>query len=167
MKKLILPLIMVLILLMPNVVLAVPIIVFDDYYYEMWGTDRVIKPFEATKEEIAMLEKIVMAEAEGEPFLGKLAVANVVINRVRSDQFPNTIKEVIFQKNQFTPVKNGRYKKVVPDNASIIAVQKALSGIAVVPDDTLYFSNVEKAESSWVMDNCEYVITISNHTFFR
>ena len=75
--------------------------------------------------ELHLLQKIVMAEAEGEPYEGKVAVANVVLNRLRSANFPDTIYKVIYQKSQFSPVANGRMKRVVPNEDSIKAVNAA------------------------------------------
>ena len=69
------------------------------------------------------LHKIAMAEAEGEGVEGKAHVMMVVLNRVADDRFPDTIHDVIFQKNQFTPISNGRYDRVVPDIECYKALQ--------------------------------------------
>ena len=61
-----------------------------------------------TKADIDLMAKLVYCESRGEPFEGKIAVASVVLNRVMSPKFPNTIKEVIFQKNAFSCVQNGK-----------------------------------------------------------
>lgn len=61
------------------------------------------------------LAKIAMAEAESEDTEGKALVMLVVLNRVWSDEFPDTIEDVIFQKGQFSPISNGRYDEVEPD----------------------------------------------------
>ena len=61
------------------------------------------------------LAKIAMAEAESEDTEGKALVMLVVLNRVWDDEFPDTIEEVIFQKGQFSPISNGRYDEVEPD----------------------------------------------------
>ena len=65
-----------------------------------------------TGEDIDLMAKLVAAESIGEPYEGKVAVASVVLNRTVSSSFPNTIKEVIFQKNAFSCVKNGKIKSV-------------------------------------------------------
>lgn len=62
-----------------------------------------------------LLAKIAMAEAESEDTKGKALVMLVVMNRVLDDEFPDTIKEVIFQKGQFSPIRNGRYNRVEPN----------------------------------------------------
>ncbi|MFP3498476.1 cell wall hydrolase, partial [Pseudomonas sp. SIMBA_059] len=74
------------------------------------------------KNERDLLTRIVHAEAEGESHEGKVAVALVVLNRVDSKDFPNTITDVIYQKGQFSPVSNGRINTITPTNASVVAV---------------------------------------------
>lgn len=66
-----------------------------------------------TKNELRLMASIINCEAGGESFQGKLAVGIVVMNRVESKLFPNTIKKVIFQKNQFSPVRNGMLNKML------------------------------------------------------
>lgn len=117
--------------------------------------------------DIRLLQKIVMAEAEGEPYPGKIAVANVVLNRLRSANFPDTIKDVIYQKRQFSPVANGRLKRVTPDKESIRAVNAALSGVKEVSDDTYYFLSLKLAQDLTVHHTRKYAKTIGNHTFYK
>lgn len=69
------------------------------------------------------LAKIAMAEAESEDTEGKALVMLVVLNRVWDDEFPDTIEEVIFQKGQFSPIGNGRYDEVEPDEDCYRALQ--------------------------------------------
>lgn len=74
---------------------------------------EVTKPEQLySNDEIELIGLVVMAEAEGEPELGKRLVVDTILNRVDSPDFPNTIKEVIFQKNQFTCTTNGRLERV-------------------------------------------------------
>lgn len=82
-----------------------------------------------TEEEIELFQRLVEAEAGSEPFLGKVAVAAVVINRVLSPGFPDTVREVIYEPRQFQPVTNGRINRVKPSEESIAAVYAALSGV--------------------------------------
>ena len=82
-------------------------------------------------DDIYWLAKIISAEAEGEPMKGKIAVGNVILNRMRSKQFPNTIYGVIFDKKygvQFAPVSNGTIYKTA-DAESIIAAKMCYEGI--------------------------------------
>lgn len=119
--------------------------------------------------EFDWLARIVNAEAGGESYEGKLAVANVILNRVASPDFPNTIYGVVFDKYndiyQFTPVANG-YIYTEPNAESIIAAQDALNGANNI-EDCLYFNGVEMAETSWAALNREYYTQIGGHCFFR
>ncbi|MBT2290928.1 cell wall hydrolase [Paenibacillus albidus] len=123
--------------------------------------------YAVSEEDLLLLQKIVMAEAEGEPYQGKVAVANVVLNRLRSANFPDTIYKVIHQKRQFSPVANGRLKRVKPNADSIKAVNAALSGVKEVTDDTYYFLSLTLAQDLTVHHSQTYVKTIGNHTFYK
>ncbi len=120
-----------------------------------------------TEDELYWLSKIISAEAEGEPMEGKIAVGTVVLNRVRDEEFPNTIYGVIFDRKngvQFTPVLNGEIYGE-PDEESILAAKLCLEGYTA-SDDILFFLNVELAESFWITKNRSYVMTIGNHEFY-
>lgn len=116
---------------------------------------------------VLWLSRIINAEAGCEPLLGKIAVGNVVLNRVKSDMFPSTIYGVIFDRSsgvQFTPTANGTIYKT-PNTDSIIAAKLCLDG-ANVSESLLFFVNQKIATSTWVSDNRPYAMTIGNHTFF-
>ncbi|UPK45223.1 cell wall hydrolase [Paenibacillus pabuli] len=123
--------------------------------------------YSVSDKELHLLQKIVMAEAEGEPYEGKVAVANVVLNRLRSANFPDTIYKVIYQKSQFSPVANGRLKRVTPNEDSIKAVNAALNGKKEVADDTYYFLSLTLADDLTVARSQKKVKTIGHHTFYK
>ncbi|WP_145411983.1 cell wall hydrolase [Paenibacillus xylanexedens] len=123
--------------------------------------------YSVSDKELHLLQKIVMAEAEGEPYKGKVAVANVVLNRLRSANFPDTIYKVIHQKSQFSPVANGRLKRVTPNEDSIKAVNAALNGQKEVSDDTYYFLSLTLADDLTVARTKKEVKTIGHHTFYK
>ncbi|WP_342554626.1 cell wall hydrolase [Paenibacillus sp. FSL R7-0652] len=123
--------------------------------------------YSVSDKELFLLQKIVMAEAEGEPYKGKVAVANVVLNRLRSANFPDTIYKVIYQKSQFSPVANGRLKRVTPNEDSIKAVNAALNGQKEVSDDTYYFLSLTLADDLTVARTKKEVQTIGHHTFYK
>ena len=113
------------------------------------------------------LARIVEAEAGGEPFKGKVAVGEVILNRVESDEFPNTIWGVIFDDKfgiQFEPVANGTIYNT-PSSESIKAAKTALNGSNYI-GNCLYFLNPTIAQSNWITKNREYYTTISNHEFY-
>lgn len=113
------------------------------------------------------LSRIISAESRGEPSLGQIAVGNVILNRVRSNQFPNTIWGVIFDKKygiQFTPVANGTIY-AAPSESAIIAAKICLEGYSL-NSEALYFYAPYGSTSSWVEQNRPYLFTIRNHRFF-
>lgn len=114
------------------------------------------------EEEKKLLARLVQAEAEGEPFEGKVAVADVVLNRVEHEQFPDSVKEVIYQKNAFEPVQNGSINEPA-SNESVQAVEKALID-KEQNEELLYFYNPETATSQWIFSR-EVVKKIGNHAF--
>lgn len=119
-------------------------------------------------DELFWLARIIHAESQGEPLDGKIAVGNVVLNRVRSADFPNTIYGVIFdQANgvQFTPVANGSIYNT-PNEESVAAAKLCLEGASTVPPNCLYFINASIASSLWVPQNRPYIKDIGNHQFY-
>lgn len=114
------------------------------------------------------LSRIIGAEAKGEPFRGQLAVGNVVLNRVASQQYPNTIYEVIFDRKygvQFTPTVNGAIYQTPPASA-VTAAKICLEGYSL-SDRILYFFNPSIATSQWIANNCIYAFRIGGHVFYR
>ncbi len=119
------------------------------------------------EEEVYWLSKIIHAEAQGEPFRGKLAVGNVILNRVESAQFPDTVYGVIFDNDhgvQFTPTVNGAIEQDAGAE-SVLAAKLCLDD-AVLNENILYFLNEKIASSLWIPENCEFVMAIGDHTFY-
>lgn len=83
---------------------------------------------ERKREERKILERIVEAEAGDQDLKGRILVANVIMNRVRSKHFPSSVKSVVFAHRQFSPVQNGSYYRVNVSQKTKQAVQKALDG---------------------------------------
>lgn len=118
---------------------------------------------EMTYEEAQMLMRIAMAEAEEDGVEGQAMVMAVVLNRVKDNRFPNTIKDVILQDKQFSPISDGRYYTVNPNVDSHLALAEIESG-NYADVEALYFEN---ANSSWQADNCEYIGTVGHHRFYK
>lgn len=110
------------------------------------------------------LSHIINAESGNQPLSGKIAVGNVVLNRVANPRFPNTVYEVIHQRGQFTPVSNGSIK-LTPNAESIIAAKLCLDGANTV-GNALYFLNPRTASNSWAARTRPYVATIGAHAFY-
>jgi N-acetylmuramoyl-L-alanine amidase len=121
-----------------------------------------IDSFFIKDEEKNLLARLVHAEAKGEPYDGKVAVAAVVLNRVEHKQFPDTIKGVIYQKNAFEPVLNGSINEPA-NKESYKAVEQALQEQGK-DDELLYFYNPKTATSDWIFTR-KVVKTIGNHSF--
>ncbi len=119
-------------------------------------------------DEVYWLSRIIHAEAQGEPFAGKLAVGEVVLNRVADAEFPETVYGVIFDNAsgvQFSPTANGAIDNT-PNADSVAAAKICLEGVKR-HDDILYFLNPTIATSFWIPENRTYVCTIGSHDFYE
>ena len=114
------------------------------------------------------LSRIISAEAKGEPLEGQIAVGNVVLNRVRRSDYPNTIYGVIFDRKhgtQFSPVSFGTiYQK--PTESAVIAAKICLEGYSI-SDKAIFFVNPRLATNNWIQKNRPYAFTIGNHDFYN
>ena len=121
-----------------------------------------------TDDDLYWLSRIISAESQGESLTGQIAVGNVVLNRVASSQFPNTIKAVIFDTKdavQFEPTANGTVYNA-PSARSVLAARLVLNGANVV-EDCMYFFNPSLSQGTWIRQNCTYYTTIGCHQFYR
>lgn len=124
-----------------------------------------------TKEEKYLLAKIAMAEAEGESLETKVLIVLTVLNRVYSDKpyFPDSVEEVIFQKTngvyQFTPIGNGRWDRVEPNDECWEAVEIVNSTEYDFSQGALYFESC-KGES-WHSRNLEFICQSDNTRFYK
>lgn len=130
------------------------------------GTYSALTPASRFYREDAVywLSRIISAESRGESLRGQIAVGNVVLNRVASEAFPDTIWGVIFDPGQFAPVKN-RTVYDTPAWTSVCAAKMCLEGYDVA-GGALYFCNVRTSTSHWVMQNRPYAFTLGNHSFY-
>ena len=113
-------------------------------------------------EEYEMLCKIVTTEANTEDIEGQMLIANVVMNRVASDIFPDTIEEVILSPGQFDPVENGVFNRTQPTDESREAVIRALSG-EDASQGALYFQ--KSAATIW--GDYTFLFRHGNHSFYK
>ena len=120
-----------------------------------------------TEDEVFWLARIIQAESNGESLLGKIGVGTVVLNRVASNQYPNTIYGVIFDRKygvQFSPVLNGTIYNT-PNYQSRLAAMICLEGVRL-SDRALFFLEPSLSTSSWIPKNREYLFTILHHDFY-
>ncbi|MBQ2698502.1 MAG: spore cortex-lytic enzyme [Firmicutes bacterium] len=116
-----------------------------------------------TQSDITLLARAIFAEAEGEPYIGKVAVGAVLINRINSPDFPDTLSGVIYQSLALESVGNGRFDNSGSGGDCLKAAQEAANGW----DPTygcLYFWNPATATSSWIWTR-QVVVTYGNHVF--
>ncbi|MDD6796098.1 MAG: cell wall hydrolase [Clostridiaceae bacterium] len=119
-----------------------------------------------TQSDVDLMAKLVYAESRGEPYEGKVAVASVVLNRVLSPKFPNTVRDVIFQPKAFSCVKNSDIK-AFPDNTCYSAVYDAISGVDPT-NEALFFYNPSISTCTWMKETEKKdTTTIGNHLFFK
>lgn len=125
------------------------------------------------EDELEVLQRIVEAEAGNEDEDGKLLVANVVLNRVDSDRFPETVKEVVFQQSkgvsQFSPAASGRIYSVEVSEETIAAVERALAG-EDISQGALFFAARKYASSSkmkWFDEKLTFLFRHGGHEFYK
>ena len=132
------------------------------------GQNLVIPNSTITEAEKDLMARLVRAEAVGEPYAGKVAVATVILNRVASPDFPNSVREVIYQISNghyaFTPVQNGQINQPA-DAASKQAVNEALA-FRGQGKGSLFFYNPKTSSSNWILSR-EVTVTIGNHRFAK
>ena len=119
-------------------------------------------PQTMSAEDKELLSRLVHAEAKGEPYQGKVAVAAVVLNRVQHEDFPDTVREVIYQDRQFSPVADGSIKEPAGEDAKR-AVNHAIA-IQGYTYKELYFFNPDISDSKWMRQR-EIVRVIGGHHF--
>lgn len=118
------------------------------------------------QEDLYWMSRIISAESRGEPLLGQIAVGNVVLNRVADQEFPNTVKEVIFDDKyaiQFEPVENGTVYQE-PTESAVLAAKMSLEGADVI-GPALYFYAPKLSPVNWINQNRPFHMTIGCHDF--
>lgn len=131
------------------------------------GTDK--KNIYLKIKEYNVLLRIVEAEAGGEDITGKMLVANVIMNRVQNGRFPDTVTEVVYQKNsngkaQFSPTVNGRIDSVNVSQETVDAVERVLNG-EDSSNGALYFRSVHSS-GTWHDNALRRVVEHGNHIFY-
>ena len=113
---------------------------------------------------VALLAKAIYSEARGEPYTGQVAVGAVILNRVKSSKFPNTIAGVVYQNGAFTAVDDGQIN-LTPNSTARKAAQDALNGW----DPTygaIYYFNPNTATNSWIWSR-PVTVVIGKHRFCK
>lgn len=157
---------------------------FKDVTYQTipYSSTYSSETLQISDEDYEILLRITEAEAGGEDVQGKRMVVHTILNRVTSSRFPNTVKEVVFQKNssgtyQYTPITNGRYFSVTPSESTIEAVNQAITMYVNGEDETLgaeffmsptaikYDSAASENGANWQRNNLVLTVTHGTHEF--
>lgn len=121
------------------------------------------------EEEYKVLLRIVQAEAGNCDIKGKILVANVILNRMESEKFPNTVRDVVYQRHQFSPVSNGSINRCKVTGDTIYAVDRALNG-EDPSEGALYFMNRRASAGSnvrWFDNHLDFLFKHEQHEFFK
>lgn len=118
----------------------------------------------SSNSDLNLLARVVYGEARGEPYEGQVAVAAVVLNRVRSSSFPNSISSVVYQSGAFTAVSDGQIN-LTPNSTAKKAAQDALNGWDPTYGSIYYF-NPSTATNKWIWSR-PHVVTIGRHRFCK
>ncbi|MBQ8658826.1 MAG: spore cortex-lytic enzyme [Clostridia bacterium] len=112
--------------------------------------------------DLYLLARTIYAEGRGEPYTGQVAIGAVVMNRIRSPQFPNTVAGVVYQKHAFTAVSDGQIN-LTPNDTAMRAARDAMNGWDPT-GGALYYYNPAVATSAWIFDR-QTVTVIGKHVF--
>ena len=116
--------------------------------------------------DIQLMARAINGEARGEPYEGQVAVGAVILNRVKSSQFPNTVAGVIYQKGAFTAVSDGQINVPIASNSTVVkAAQDALNGWDPT-GGAIYYFNPNTATNKWIWSRPQ-IKTIGNHIFCK
>ena len=114
--------------------------------------------------DLNLLARAVYGEARGEPYAGQVAIAAVILNRVKSSSFPNTVSGVVYQKGAFTAVSDGQIN-LKPNQTAYNAARDALNGWD--PSyGAIYYFNPRTATNKWIWSR-PHIVTIGNHRFCK
>ena len=138
----------------------------EEYSFESseYPTFTYSKDWDA--EDSYLLARIAMAEAEGCNTQTKTLIIMCVLNRVWSDEFPDTIEEVIFQENQFSPIDNGRWDRVEPNEDCYEAVKVVMEAKYDYSSGATYFENCAD-EDNWHSRNLEFLYESEGIRFYK
>jgi N-acetylmuramoyl-L-alanine amidase len=123
-----------------------------------------LKKFSLNQYEMDMMARLIHSEARGESYTGQVAVGAVVMNRIQSPKFPNTIRSVVFERGAFTAVDDGQYW-LKPDRTAYKAAFDAVRGWDPTRN-SLYYFNPKTATSKWIWSRPQ-MLKIGNHIFAR
>lgn len=130
--------------------------------YNVLAGQKGSSPSGYTNSDLYLLAKTIYAEGRGEPYTGQVAIGAVILNRVRSPEFPNTVAGVVYQKHAFTAVSDGQIN-LTPNETAMRAAQDAVNGWDPT-GGAIYYYNPAIATSSWIFGR-QTITVIGKHVF--
>lgn len=127
---------------------------------------EVKEPVKYSEKELNILYRCVEAEAADQGIKGKALVARVILNRVESNEWPNTIQKVVYQKGQFAVVRDGSIDRRKVTKETIEACQMALNGWDDA-EGAMYFRTVTKGRNEWHYTALDWLFDYGDHSFFK
>ena len=116
------------------------------------------------QEDLFWLSRVIYRESGNQDLEGQMAVGNVILNRVASPEFPNTVEGVLAQKNQFSTYKSGALRETNPSESSVIAAKLVLDGGVV--EETRGATFFDSNANSWAAKNKQFIATFGSHNFY-
>lgn len=136
--------------------------VADRKTLELIGISSSSSGASVSNADLELLARIISAEARGEPYIGQVAVGAVVLNRVKSSSFPDSISGVVYQPGAFTAITDGQINEAVTDSARR-AARDALNG-SDPTGGALYYYNPDKTSNRWIRSR-PVITRIGQHLF--
>ena len=128
--------------------------------------DQVFAASGSSTSDIQLMARAINGEARGEPYEGQVAVGAVILNRVKSSQFPNTIAGVIYQSGAFTAVSDGQINVPIKEGSTVVkAARDAMNGWDPT-EGAIYYFNPNTATNKWIWSR-PLIKTIGKHRFCR
>ncbi len=127
--------------------------------------NNIYETMDVSREQIILLARIIHGEARGEGFTGKVGVGAVILNRVKSDKFPDTIREVILQRGQFSSLFDGQ-ANFFPDQVSMNAAKTALVGYDPTHSSLFFYNPKVATNLAWISKR-PIIKKIGDHVFAR
>lgn len=132
--------------------------------YVMLPEEQNYAASNASSTDLQLMARAINGEARGEPYEGQVAVGAVILNRVKSSQFPNTIAGVIYQSGAFTAVADGQINVPIKEGSTVLkAAQDAMNGWDPT-NGAIYYWNPKTSTNTWML-NLPINLIIGNHAF--
>jgi len=136
------------------------------YINSIFNNDEINAANTNNVSDVQLLARAINGEARGESYEGQVAVGAVILNRVKSSKFPNSIAGVIYQPGAFTAVDDGQINEPIAEGSTVLkAAQDALNGWDPT-NGAIYYFNPDTATSSWIWSR-PLIKTIGKHRFCK